>query len=247
MKNIKAIGFDLFDTLITVENFSLSKEVGRLADILSKSGFDINKPKFSSAYLESANQFVRIAKETGKETHNRYWICKALNKLGFSVLPDDSRINHSLDVYFQEFLHYAKLIPGTIEMLEQIKFKYYLGLLSNFTYPPAVRRIITNLNLESFFNTIIISGEIGYRKPHPNTFLRLTDELNISANKLLFIGDNYEDDIEGAINFGSCALFIKHESIPDSESSYQIFKKPEKNPKSEIPVIRNWDEIMDFV
>ena len=38
MKKVKAIGFDLFDTLITVEDFALSKAVDMLADIVSKNG-----------------------------------------------------------------------------------------------------------------------------------------------------------------------------------------------------------------
>jgi putative hydrolase of the HAD superfamily len=247
MKAIEAVGFDLFDTLITVENFALSKAVQRLADILSENGFDITKTGFSSVYLESANHFVGISKKTGEETHNRFWISDALNKLGFPVFPDDERIANSIDIYFQEFLHYAELIPGTIEMLEKIRTRYHLGLLTNFTHAPAAMQLISHLNLDLFFDSIVISGKIGYRKPHRNTFLRLTDELKIPAKGLLFVGDNYEEDIEGALNFGSKALFIKHESIPNGKGPYQIFRKTKKDPKPGIQIIHNWDELMDYV
>jgi putative hydrolase of the HAD superfamily len=198
MNHIKAIGFDLFNTLMTVEPRILQEAVLRLIRDLRQSGIAIEEAPFIEVYRKSALEHLEEARKTGRETHNRFWVSGALQALGFDVPPEDARIAGAIESYFSAFYPSCRLIPGTAEMLRTLNGKYRLGLLSNFTHGPAARKILEVLGLDACFEVILISGELGFRKPHPFVFRRLIDHLGVEPNRTLFVGDDPEPDIKGA-------------------------------------------------
>lgn len=57
MKHIKAIGFDLFGTLVFVDKFAHGDALQSLINILQKNGFEIEDGTFVKVYLETVRQF----------------------------------------------------------------------------------------------------------------------------------------------------------------------------------------------
>lgn len=180
---IKAIGFDLFNTLITVDPETLEEANASLIQSLKTNGFGIEAQSFRQAHLEAAMRFLKLCRMDGKETHNRFWISAALAVENYCVSPDDSRIAEAVEAYFSAFYPRCRLIPGTKGMLETLSRVYHLGLLSNFTHGPAARKIIDLLGLDPYFEAVLISGELGYRKPHPLVFEKLIHSLKVRAEQ----------------------------------------------------------------
>jgi len=247
MSQIKAIGFDLFDTLIMVQNFALRRSIGILTAKLWGAGIPVQEHEFAPLYVEAATKFVNEAKRTGQETHNSIWICAALGKLNISISPDDGRLNEAIEAYFTKFLTHARLVPKSIETLIQLKQNYKLGLLSNFTHAPAAKTFLANLNLSSLFDAIVVSGELGYRKPHPLTYDTLLDKLGVSAEEIIYVGDNLEDDIEGAEFQGISAIWMDHDLLKGEEPSYRIFTKNTAGEKKGVRRAKNWDELISLI
>lgn len=244
MDHIKAIGFDLFNTLITAEPQALDEAVSRLTQSLLKSGFAFKQEAFKQAYGEAALRFIEETRPHGRETHNRFWISAALESHGYNVPPDDLRIARAVDAYFSAFLEHCHLIPGTKEMLHSFKGLYRLGLLSNFTHPPAAIGIMDGMGLTPFFDVVLISGELGYRKPHPVVFRRLIDELGVEKDQILYVGDDPEPDIIGAQKAGLQPVwmtYVKDKNIPFIQSA--LSGRAEK-PDSAVPRISAWDELL---
>ena len=160
MNQVRAIGFDLFNTLITMETSALKDALVRLTSSLEETGLAVAHNAFVQAYREEVLKFLEKTRRDGKESHNRFWISGALKKLGQSVSPDDPKIVALVDTYFSAFIQHASLIPGTLEMLETLKNSYRVGLLSNFTHPPAAMEIISHLGLTPFFEVVLISGPV---------------------------------------------------------------------------------------
>ena len=243
MEQITAIGFDLFNTLITVEAQALEKAVDRLIHSLRQSGFTLENQPFKQAHREAALQFVEEARRDGRETHNRFWISAALESQGYHVLPDDPRIATAVDAYFSAFLEHSYLIPGTAEMLGSLKGLYRLGLLSNFTHGPAAREIIAQVGLTSFFDVVLISGELGYRKPHPLAYGRFIQQLRVRKHRILYVGDDPEPDIIGAQRAGLQAVwftYVRDHNIPLAPG---IIFSGAQEPDKKVPRISTWKDL----
>lgn len=240
MQNVKAIGFDLFDTLITVEGLGLQEAMGRLVHLLQRQGFAVEPETFLPIYRDAAKRCRDAVQKAGRETHNRFWISAALCDLGWSVAPDDARVAAAVDAYFSAFLEHAVLLPGTHEALSTLKRHYRLGLLSNFTHGPAVRAILTRLGLMPLLDVVLISGEIGYRKPHQRVFRELERQFGLPRAQIAFVGDDLEADIQGAQAAGlrpiwtTCARMRK--AIPASDI-------PAASPEAEF-TMTSWSDLL---
>jgi len=197
-----AIGFDLFNTLITAHPEALREAHRNLIDALHREEIPVEKSAFRDAYVEAALRHMEETRKDGRETHNRFWIADALCALGIPLSPEDPRIARTVDAYFSGFYPHCALIPGTMDLLETLSGSYRLGLLSNFTHAPAAYEILDRLDLPRFFETVLISGELGYRKPHLSVFQALLDQLGEPAERVIYVGDDLEADVQGARDAG---------------------------------------------
>ena len=244
MQDIKAVGFDLFNTLITMEPVALKDALGRLTSSLRESGFNIEHRPFVKAHSEAVLNFLEQTKRDGKESHNRFWISAALAKLGHSVDPDDPNIAGAVETYFSAFIQHARVIPNTREMLTTLRGRYRLGLLSNFTHSPAARNLITQLNLEPFFEIILISGDLGYRKPHPSVFEELVSQLDLHENEIAFVGDDPDADIEGALRSGLKPIWTTYVRDHNILPAPGMLGPTDDEPGPEIPRISDWKDLL---
>ncbi len=247
MNNIKAIGFDLFNTLITVNPQTLVIAIGRLIDSLRESGFSIEEKAFKRAYREKAFEFVEQARKEGRETHNRFWISAALQEGGILISPDDTRIGDAIERYFSAFYENTLLIPGTEAMLSALRDRYPLGLLSNFTHGPAAREILRRKGLNSFFKTIIISGELGFRKPYYKIFQALCEGLEAPVDQILYVGDDPDPDIHGAREAGLQPVwmtYVKDNNIPMARG---LLLSDTEKPDFEVPRISSWQDLFSLL
>ena len=210
MPAVKGIGFDLFGTLVLQEHFSFDRCIDALYQSLSASGFCLEKVGFLQVYREVNRRFMDQATADGRETHNRLWVAGALQALGHTVSPEDACIAQAVDAYFEPFITSCQLIPGTREMLESLRGQYRLALVSNFTHPPAVEQILARGGIAPFFEEVLISGRLGFRKPHPTVFAELTKRLGLDPAEVMFVGDELQADIVGAQKAGLRSVWMTY-------------------------------------
>jgi putative hydrolase of the HAD superfamily len=247
MENIKAIGFDLFNTLIVIEADTLVRAMERMIKSLKNSGFSIDEETYKHDYKDAASLYVARSRNDGIETHNSIWVSHVFNSYGMEIRPDDERISIAVDEYFMAFYDSVSLIPDTLETLSILKEEYALGLLSNFTHAPAAREILRRTKLESFFDTIIISGEVGFRKPHLNVFNELARGLGVKNEYILFTGDDPEPDIHGASRAGMRPVWFTY----TLENSMPVIKgtihSEIHTPDIDVPTAASWCEFLHLL
>lgn len=243
MTAISAIGFDLFDTLITVRPIDPDAALDRLMECVAAEGFSVPRERFGTEYRDAVRRRVDASLVDGRETHNRYWIGDALAGCGVNVSPHDPRVEGVVNRYFTTFDPYIELLPGTRELLASLRGRYRIGLLSNFTDGPAGRAILERFELMPFFDAVLISGEVGYRKPHPTVFERLLAELEVAPEELLFIGDNVSDDIAGARKVGIRPVWTSYVFQLKGRFSRRLSDEAPARPPDGTLEIRNWDDL----
>jgi len=247
MRSIRAIGFDLFNTLVMAETDTLARAFSRMQESLEKNGFFPEAESFKKAYYHAAMMFIKQAREDGRETHNRFWINAALETFGYHVLPDDPRIADTVDAYFSTFYDSCYRVPGTRSMLERLKDQYQLGLLSNFTHWPAALEIINRLGLAPFFEVKLISGQVGYRKPHGEVFRRLTDGFCAPTDEIIYVGDDVDADVNGALAFGIQPVWFTY--VHDNKPPIPAQMAPSEvgEPHESVPRVSTWGEFLSLL
>ena len=247
MSDIKAIGFDLFNTLIIIEPDTLIHAMQRMLKSLNKNGFAIEESAYIKDYKNAASIYVAQARKDGIETHNSIWVSHVLNNYGITIQPDDERISEAIDDYFSAFYDRVSLIPDTLETLATLKKSYSLGLLSNFTHAPAAREILIRTGLAPCFDTMLISGELGYRKPHAIAFEELVKGLGVEKEKIIFTGDDPEPDIHGASKAGLNPVwftYIIDQKVPIIRGTIQseIIEV-----EIDVPRATSWKQFMSII
>lgn len=91
----------------------------------------------------------------------------------------------------------TKLIDGTMELLDYLKPKYRMHILSN-GFREVQYKKIENSGLRPYFDKIILSEDAGINKPHPDIFTYALKNTNSRRDQTLMIGDSWDADIVGA-------------------------------------------------
>lgn len=91
-------------------------------------------------------------------------------------------------------------------------FGLKLGIISN--WDERLRPLLRGLHLDHYFDSIVISCEVGACKPSPAIFQQAARALNLSAGSILHIGDSPEMDVSGAMACGFHTLLLVREEVP---------------------------------
>ncbi|HWC10219.1 MAG TPA: HAD family hydrolase [Acidimicrobiales bacterium] len=99
------------------------------------------------------------------------------------------------------------LMPGTVEALRRLAGPFRLGLVSNaqwlFTGPE-----LEQLGIGPFFDPVVISSEVGVRKPGREIFQQALAAAGVHPSATLHVGDDPGADVGGAAAVGmrTCLL-----------------------------------------
>lgn len=104
---------------------------------------------------------------------------------------------------------HTPLDPAAKSVLGELQGRYKLALISNFDHPPHVHRLLAELALRPFFDAVVVSGDVGVKKPDPAIFVPALEQTGLAAEEALFIGDSPEDDVAGARAAGLWPVLIR--------------------------------------
>ncbi|MDA8731568.1 YjjG family noncanonical pyrimidine nucleotidase, partial [Flavobacteriaceae bacterium] len=139
---------------------------------------------------------------------------ETFDAINFKV--SDELINLMADQYITHLADFNFLFDGTFEILDYLKEKYKLHIITNGFEEIQTKKMI-NSNIHHYFDKVITSESVGVKKPNPKVFNCALDKVNATANECIMIGDNLEADIQGAINCGIKAIHYnseKNKKIP---------------------------------
>jgi len=208
MARAKAVIFDYVGTLVNCRSYTIEDSVEKLYRALVNEDFDVAREKFIEAYTLSHEKYRKVRYGQLREVTNAVWVAEALCNLGFQVSPNGSRVKAALNIFFQDFIDTLELRLGAKKIIKQAQRQCKVGLISNFTYAPAVYKSLRHLGINGFFNTVVISEENGWRKPSRHIFQEALSKLQVQAYDAVYIGDSPIEDIKGAKQAGLKTVFV---------------------------------------
>ncbi len=201
MAKLKAIVFDLDDTLYPERSYALSgfAAVARWAE-----------RELGVPYAEGRRELLQLF-ETGVrgDTFNR-WLAQR-------KLPDDHRVSQMVDQY-RDHMPEIEPFPDALPVLEQLRHEYQLGLITQ-GHRPGQQRKLEALGLTEYFRPTIILGEDQRQdwKPSPRAFEPLLAELALEGPQAAYIGDNPLKDFIGARQLGMPTVHVRRPGGEHSE------------------------------
>jgi HAD superfamily hydrolase (TIGR01549 family) len=204
----RTVIFDYIGTLVNCRNYTMDASKQKLHRSLVTEGFDVDKDKFLCAYDLAHEKYRKVRYEQLREVTNAVWVAEALCNLGFKVTEDDARVKAALNVFFQEFIDTLELREDAKKLVKQSKEHYKVALISNFTHAPVIYKSLRKMGIAEFFNVVVVSEEVGWRKPSTKIFQEALQRLQIKACEAVYIGDSPIEDIKGAKEAGLKTVFV---------------------------------------
>ena len=122
-----------------------------------------------------------------------------------------------LDIFARYLTLYEEswtLYPDALPCLEALSV-YPLGVITNGDGSQQ-RQKLQRTGIAGHFSSVVVSGDIGMAKPQREIFDRSAVELGLLPSELLFIGDNPQADVQGALQAGWQSIWLNR---TDSEQS----------------------------
>jgi len=240
LRMIKAVIFDFIGTLASVKNYSLEASKLGQYEAIVKAGFNVSVEELADAYTKAHEKYRVIRYEELVEVTNAIWISDALNCLGFKTDPEDPRVKAAVNVFFQDYLSSLELNPCAEDMLREVSRSCRLGLISNFTYAPVIHAGLRKLGIGQFFSAILVSEDVGWRKPNRKIFQEALKRLGMTAGETVYVGDSPQEDIKGAADAGMRTVFVpsqfySFENLAESKQKPDLIVKDICELRKRIP------------
>lgn len=214
---ITDIFFDLDHTLWDFDKNS----VLAFEKIFIQSHPTINSQTFTEIYAP-INQACWKLYQVDKITHEELRYNRLKQSFdAINYLISDEEIHKISNDYINFLPNYNQLFDGAIEILEYLKPKYNLHIITN-GFAEVQSKKIANSGLGNYFKTITNSEMAGVKKPNPKIFEFALSLANANLENSIMIGDCIDADVKGAINFGMKAILFSQTKIQIAENIQQI-------------------------
>ena len=231
LRQCKAVVLDLFDTIVTwnpelmpqvqrldaegrpiavrstaLETFAVAQEV--CGEMLALERYlDTHDAVLAEIYRErSSDTPIEV---TCLERFTRILTRLELAEVGVGELAEKLRAVH------MGWVRKVTTAPANrVEAIGRLAQRFRLAVLSNFDDGETGHAIVTDTGAASLFETIVISADIGLRKPHPESYRGVCRTLKLAPEQILFVGDDAQCDVFGPKRVGMRSAWINRRQKP---------------------------------
>jgi HAD superfamily hydrolase (TIGR01509 family) len=216
---IKAVLFDMFDTLMLIQrdHAFYSPSLHATYEFLEAHGLSVSFEEFEKAYAKARDVIYAAADANLEEPHFNVRIAGALKLLGYQCDVSDALVLGATNAFCNRFMNFVKIDKNTLSLLRQLHGKYKLGIVSNFAIPECVTKLLKKHELYSFFDVVVVSGAVNKRKPSPEIFQNALQKLGVGAEEAVFVGDTVDADVQGAKAAGMKTVYVERRHQQEAE------------------------------
>ena len=205
---IKAVLFDWGETLVLVPNMvnTMEQHIACLEQLYCEPRTDgkpalqdygVPWPRFREAYAEATCTPIRRSLEKRREHRFEDRFLNALQLAGVTQVPSDLELAHFVDRFGNYVVREARTIDGATEVIPELAKHTRLGVVSNYPSHRIVSETLKQFGLRQYFSTVVVSGKLGWLKPHPVIYQHALEQIGARPKDTVFVGDDLDNDIIG--------------------------------------------------
>ena len=225
MGRYAAIFFDLFDTLvrfrrdqlpaIEINGKTVRSTAGRLHGVLCPHVPELTLERCYGALLASWNEAERLRNLDDREVSAIERFTDFFRRLRLDPDGMPATLRQALLDAHRDELSRAAIFPEHYgPLLRRLAATHQLAVVSNFDYTPTALGILEAAGVKDLFATIVVSDEVGWRKPKADIFRAALQRTGADPARTLFVGDRADIDIAGAHGVGMDAAWINPDREP---------------------------------
>ena len=169
--------------------------------INSRNGYKLDLGKLTKAHDKSIGTYLKARQDNSEWAMDKIMgimlVDLGLNK---KMVPDISEIYKLND-------HNSTPMDSTLEALPELAKTKKLGIISNLPHNSLIYEL-KKYDLLKFFDTITISYQVGFRKPHPKIYQEAIKRAKIKPEESIFASHD-EKEVIGAERSGMKAFLAK--------------------------------------
>jgi putative hydrolase of the HAD superfamily len=231
--DVRALLFDVNGTLIDIETDEWMDQCYRaISHYLTYQGIALHRGEVRDLYFQiMKEQFAASAEKYPEFDVVAVWR-EALRRCGTdytrSLPPETLQQMPLFLAQMQRGVSRKRLVafPQTQEVLGQLKTRYRLAAVSDAQSAYGLPELRA-AGLAEYFESVIVSGDYGYRKPDPRMFQNALAALQVRPEQAIFVGNDRYRDILGARQAGmKTILFCPNGAAggsPESEPDYLLY------------------------
>ncbi|MCZ7570369.1 MAG: HAD family hydrolase [Ardenticatenaceae bacterium] len=218
MKPVQALFFDLDETLLDGSCFqeSIVRTCGKIA---------ASQPGLDAARLVEANR--KVWRGYWPEIKDK-WMLGALDGASVSLQAwrltlracgcnDESIARLALQTHSQLGREAHRLFDDARELFTSLRrARIPLALITNGA-SDTQRDKLRALDIEHWFDVVVISGEVGIAKPDAAAFGLALNKLPVERENVWHVGDSLTTDVAGAKAAGLTAVWLNRGGLPRRE------------------------------
>jgi len=217
----KAVVIDLFDTLVNwnVEAIPLMKWRGReirsttpllVSALETALGGRFDRDAFAEAHASVYSEiFSARAKTDAIEITCLERFSRTLKLLGVDQDTAAPLAESLRRIHMGRVREVTSAPAPRIDAMKRIARHLRVGLVSNFDDSETGHLIMDDTGIRALFEAVIISADIGYRKPNPIIFKKILELMALAPADVLFVGDTPLDDVLGSKGVGMHSAWIR--------------------------------------
>ena len=228
---IRAVVFDLFDTLVDLSMHGLPRvEIGgrsvpSTAGVLHEAvanHSDVDFERFVAALTEVDRAFRETRYAQGLELPTLERFEAVVERLGI----DAPELPGVLTKTHMGMIRKQVSVPESHEqVLDALARRVRLGLCSNFSHSAMALGLLDDCGFRAHLDALAISDAIGFRKPRAEIFEAVLAELGVAPAETLHVGDSLSADVGGAAPLGIRTAWITRR-IADRDAALRAHEGP---------------------
>eukprot|EP01083_Nonionella_stella_P099983 281447_1 len=116
----------------------------------------------------------------------------------------------ALKEYYRCYVENCPVAVGVFEVLEELERRNIkLALISNAENSEKQRGVLRFTDLEKYFPIIVISADVGFRKPDSRIFDTVLESWKVPPEEIIMVGDKLNRDVLGALRTGMHSAWLR--------------------------------------
>jgi putative hydrolase of the HAD superfamily len=218
---MSAILFDFFGTLVSYSASRVDQGYPRCHEYVREHGSQLSYRDFLTEIDACFAEFDRRSDIDDREF--------SMGEVAAAFLARTSTGGDAAEFerrYLAEWSAGVVVPAGLGPLLTSLRRSHRLAVVSNTHSSVMVPELLAQAGIAELFDAVVLSVDVGRRKPHPRMYAAALDALRVPAAEAVFVGDSYLADYAGPTAAGMTALLIdpaKSAEVPDDRRIDSVF------------------------